>query len=52
MVFQPKKAWRDHVLISDYLLPATRLIPGKHTISLKHGDAVSNQLTIFIGTQR
>lgn len=52
MFFQPKSAWRGRVSISDYLIPATKLTPGKHTISLKYGDVVSNQLTLFIGAQR
>jgi hypothetical protein len=48
----PKTGVHNTVIFKDYDFPTTILTPGKHTVSLKYGDAVSNQLTIFIEPQK
>jgi hypothetical protein len=48
--FQPKHGWRRRLSLSDYLIPAERLTPGRHTLALREGTSKSNSLTIFIET--
>jgi hypothetical protein len=45
----PKAGWRQDQSLSAFPIPPEKVTLGRHTISLKEGEAVSNQLTIFIG---
>jgi len=46
--FQPRTGWRDHVSLSDYLIPPEALASGRHTVTLRDAAAESNTQTIFI----
>jgi hypothetical protein len=50
--FQPRAAWRERVLLSEFLIPPERLTPGRHTVALKVAASKSNNLTISVRTQR
>lgn len=44
----PKGSYRSILSLSNYLVPAKLLTPGRHTIALKHASTQSNTQTIFI----
>jgi hypothetical protein len=46
--FEPKKGWRSHISLSDFLIPPEALASGRHTVALRDTGSESNTQTIFI----
>jgi hypothetical protein len=50
--FSPRTAWRDHISLSDYLIPPEALASGRHTIALRDAGSESNTQSIFIESRK
>jgi len=49
--FGPKSGWRNHISLSEFLIPSRLLTSGRHTVAVRDASAESNILAVFIEAQ-